>query len=106
MIRYAREQFGWLKNFDHLTFSADVRITKPDARIYQHSLKGLEVEASDAIFVDDRAANVEGAQAVGLRAIRFLSVAQLRDELNKLEFPVLPFASSPSSTVPASASST
>ena len=35
MIRYAREQFGWLKNFDHQTFSAEVRITKPDAAIYR-----------------------------------------------------------------------
>ncbi len=31
MIRYAREQFDWLKNFDHQTFSAEVRLAKPDA---------------------------------------------------------------------------
>jgi putative hydrolase of the HAD superfamily len=98
MIRYAREQFGWLKNFDHQTFSAEVRITKPDAGIYEHSLKGLAVNAWDALFVDDRAVNVEGAQKIGLRGIRFQSVAQLTDDLKKLEFPVLPLDSASSLT--------
>lgn len=104
MIRHVREQFRWLANFDHQTFSAEVRLAKPDAAIYHHSLKGLGVEASDALFVDDRAANVEGAQAIGLRAIRFQSVAQLRDDLGRFEFPVLPFESSPSPTLPANVS--
>jgi putative hydrolase of the HAD superfamily len=90
MIRHVRGQFGWLKNFDHETFSAEVRLAKPDAAIYHHSLKGLGVQASDALFVDDRATNVEGAQAIGLRAIRFQSVAQLTDDLKKLDFPILP----------------
>lgn len=99
MIRYAREQFGWLKNFDHQTFSAEVKLTKPDAGIYEHSLKGLGVKPSDALFVDDRAMNVESAQTIGLRGIRFQSVAQLRYDLKKLEFPVLPL-DSPSSLTP------
>ena len=40
MIRYARQKFAWLENFDHQTFSAEVRLTKPDAAIYRHSLGG------------------------------------------------------------------
>jgi len=90
MIRYARQQFAWLKHFDHQTFSAEVRVIKPDAAIYQHSLDGLGVAPSEALFVDDRESNIDGARALGLSAIQFHSVAQLKDDLEKMGFPVLP----------------
>jgi HAD superfamily hydrolase (TIGR01509 family) len=90
MVRHVRQQFDWLDQFDHLTFSAEVSLIKPDAAIYQHSLRGVGVAASEALFVDDKEPNVEGARAVGLRALRFLSVEQLRSDLQELGFPVLP----------------
>jgi putative hydrolase of the HAD superfamily len=90
MILYVRRKFGWLNQFDHLTFSAEVGLIKPDAAIYQHSLRGVGVPASEALFVDDKEPNVQGARSLGLRAIRFHSVEQLRNELGKLDFPVLP----------------
>jgi putative hydrolase of the HAD superfamily len=99
MIRYAREQFTWLKHFDHQTFSAEVGLVKPDAAIYRHSLAGLGVAAGEALFVDDKAPNIEGAREVGMFGIQFRSTAQLRDDLEKLEFPVLPVDPAPISSV-------
>jgi putative hydrolase of the HAD superfamily len=90
MIRYARQQFSWLNLFDHQTFSAEVKLIKPDPAIYRHSLAGLGVQASEALFVDDKAINIEAANAVGMFAIQFRSTVQLRDDLAKLGFPVLP----------------
>jgi putative hydrolase of the HAD superfamily len=90
MIRYSRQNYGWLKLFDHTTFSADVRLVKPEAGIYRHSLEGVGVAASEALFVDDKQQNVEGARAVGMRAIQFQSVRQFKSDLAKLDFPVLP----------------
>ena len=90
MIHYSRQNFTWLKQFDHTTFSAEVRLVKPEAGIYRHSLDGLGVSAAEALFVDDKESNVEGARAVGLHAIQFSSVRKFRDDLTKLDFPVLP----------------
>ena len=90
MIRYVRQQFRWLSLFDHQTFSAEVGLVKPDPGIYRHSLAGLGVEPEEALFVDDRESNIVGARAVGMFAIQFHSPAQLRDDLTKLGFPVLP----------------
>ncbi len=90
MVRHVRQQFDWLDQFDHLTFSAEVSLIKPDAAIYAHSLRGVGVAASEALFVDDKEPNVQGARAVGLRALRFRSVEQLRSDLQELGFPVLP----------------
>jgi putative hydrolase of the HAD superfamily len=98
MIRYAREQFAWLKDFDHQTFSAEVRLVKPDPAIYRHSLAGLGVAAGETLFVDDRAPNIEGARALGMFAIQFRSATQLRDDLGELGFPVLPIESAPISS--------
>lgn len=98
MIRYARQQFSWLNLFDHQTFSAEVKLVKPDPAIYRHSLAGLGVAAGETLFVDDRTQNIEGARAVGMFAIQFRSTTQLRDDLAKLRFPVLPIDSTPISS--------
>ena len=41
MVRYVRQRFAWLDQFDHVTFSAEVRLIKPYAAIYEHSLRGV-----------------------------------------------------------------
>ena len=99
MIRYSRQNYGWLKLFDHTTFSADVRLVKPEEGIYRHSLEGVAVAASEALFVDDKQLNVEGARAVGMHAVQFSSVKKFRDDLAKLDFSVLPLDTD-SSVVP------
>jgi len=90
MVGYVRQKFAWLDQFDHLTFSAEVSLIKPDAAIYEHSLRGVGVPASEALFVDDKEPNVQAASAVGMRAIRFQSIEQLTGDLKELGFPILP----------------
>lgn len=90
MVAHCRKQFSWLKNFDFVTFSAEVRLIKPDPAIYEHTLRGLGVTASESLFLDDREVNVRAAQALGINAFRFESIEQLRHELELKGFPVLP----------------
>jgi putative hydrolase of the HAD superfamily len=90
MIAYARANFAWLGGFDHLTFSAEVRLIKPDPAIYEHSLRGVGVQPAEALFVDDRETNVQAARALGMHAIRFESESQLKDDLGQLGFSILP----------------
>jgi putative hydrolase of the HAD superfamily len=90
MITYLREKFDWLEAFDFITFSAEVRLIKPDRAIYEHTLKGLGVTAGESLFVDDREINVNAARELGIRAVRFRSVAQLRNDLKEIGFPILP----------------
>jgi epoxide hydrolase-like predicted phosphatase len=70
--------------FDELIISAEVGVAKPDPRIYRLTLKRLEVEPSEAIFIDDFLRNVEGAQAAGIHAIHFQDPIQARAELEAL----------------------
>ena len=56
--------------FDAVVLSSAIGYKKPDARIFECALNRLGVTASDAIFVGDNFhEDVEGAMAVGMRAI-------------------------------------
>jgi len=90
MIRHVRQKFAWLECFDHQTFSAEVQLIKPDAAIYEHSLRGVGAEASEALFADDKEPNVKGARAVGMHAVQFRSLEQFGNDLDKLGFTILP----------------
>jgi putative hydrolase of the HAD superfamily len=57
---------GFLDPFDHVTFSYELGIVKPDAAIYHDALRGLDVAPEEALFLDDKLENIEGARAVGL----------------------------------------
>ncbi len=62
---------GFLEHFDHVTFSCDLRLFKPQAAIYEHSFRGLNVAPEETLFIDDKIENVEGAQAVGMKSELF-----------------------------------
>jgi putative hydrolase of the HAD superfamily len=90
MVSHLRNNFAWINHFDHHIFSAEVRSIKPEPAIYQHCIEALGVQPSQALFIDDRDANLEQARAVGIRGIRFQSVEQLRRDLQTLGFTILP----------------
>lgn len=72
----------WLDEFDDRTFSCDVRLAKPEPGMYEHALRGLGVAAADALFLDDREENVEGARRLGMHGLLFHSPAQAQAELD------------------------
>ena len=69
---------GFLEHFDHVTFSYELRIVKPAAAIYHHAVDGLHVAPADALFIDDKQVNVDGALAVGLQAKLFTTWEEFR----------------------------
>jgi putative hydrolase of the HAD superfamily len=73
--------FDWLPRFDVLVWSYQLRMAKPDPAIYRHVLSKLGTEPEETLFLDDRPVNVQAAQALGMKAIQFSTVEQLREEL-------------------------
>ena len=74
-------KYDFFSEFDDCLISADVRLLKPDPRIYALMLAQIDQAAGDCIFIDDSAANVAGADRVGMTAIHFQSPHQLKAEL-------------------------
>ena len=77
----AFEQVEWTRPFEHVFVSARLGMVKPDPAIFEHVLKELGARPEDVTFVDDRAANVEAAAALGIRALLFTGVEELRSAL-------------------------
>ncbi len=56
--------------FDAVVISAEVGLHKPQPEIYLLAAERLQVEPAKCLFVDDLTENCEGAEAVGMTAIR------------------------------------
>ncbi|MFZ2098736.1 MAG: HAD family phosphatase [Anaerolineales bacterium] len=79
-----REKWQFEDAFDAMIISAEVRLVKPDPRIFQLAVDRLGVQANRTIFVDDQQRNVQGAKAVGIQAIQFQTAQQMRFDLEQL----------------------
>ena len=77
----ARPRYPFLEWFEGIVISGEVRIAKPDARVYRHLLERYSLEPATTVFIDDSAANVDAAGALGMIAIRFEGAEALRREL-------------------------
>jgi len=80
-FQYLRQRHSFWDLFRGVVISGEVRMMKPEREIFEYLLDRYGLSAAESIFVDDVAANVEGAQAAGLRAVWFRSAAQCENEL-------------------------
>ena len=69
--------------------SGELGLLKPQAEIYRHVLADLGITPAEAIFIDNRASNVAGAEALGITGHVFTDADQLRAFLESLA-PVTP----------------
>ena len=78
-----REQalYGFEEMCDVIVYSHEVGWMKPDARIYRAVCRQLGVVPEDAVLLDDVPENIEGARAVGMRAVTFTDTEQAIAEL-------------------------
>jgi putative hydrolase of the HAD superfamily len=62
--------------FDEMVISSEIGVAKPNARIYRQALDKLNVRPEESVFVDDMPANIEAAQALGMRGVAFKTSGQ------------------------------
>ena len=67
--------------FDAAVFSCAEGTRKPEQRIYEIALERLNVKAHEAVFIDDRADFIAGAQRLGISTILFKDHEQVRQDL-------------------------
>ena len=67
--------------FEVIVGSAAEKIMKPDPRIFKIALDRLHVLPNEAVFIDDFAHNIKGAQEVGLQTIHFQPSIDLQKEI-------------------------
>jgi HAD superfamily hydrolase (TIGR01509 family) len=69
---------------DVIVYSHEVGWRKPDPRIYHAVCERLGCAPQDTVLLDDVAANIEGARAVGMHGVVFTGTAQAIADLQAL----------------------
>jgi len=57
------------KYFETIVISTQIGTLKPDPKMYETAIKSLDVNNSDAIFIDDNINNCLGAERLGIKSI-------------------------------------
>lgn len=70
--------------FDEIIISGEVGYIKPEREIFEIALQKLDVQAGEAIFIDDNPQNIDGADQLGIHTILFTSARQLTADLTEL----------------------
>jgi 2-haloacid dehalogenase len=79
---HEKEQ-AFFRRFRDIIVSGQVKLLKPDPAIYFLALDRFGLKPAEALFIDDREINVEGARGVGMQAHLFVDAADLRARLVK-----------------------
>ena len=74
----------FLSEVDGALMSFQEGIIKPDRKIYELICSRYDIDPKEAVFLDDNAANIEGARAFGLNAIHFKNYEQANRELDAM----------------------
>ena len=83
-FRYAPPRFPFLAWFEGIVVSGEVGMIKPDPAIFRLLIERYALDPARTVFIDDARANVEAAEALGMRAIQFRDAAALRTALDEL----------------------
>lgn len=78
-----RKKYGIFSLFEDIVVSGAEHLLKPEPEIYHCLLSRDGLKAEECAFIDDRAENVEGAKAVGMKGIVFEGPEKLREALSK-----------------------
>lgn len=77
-------KFGLGEIFDPIVVSAEEKVMKPDPRIFRIALERCRAVPEEAVFIDDFAHNIRGAQSVGMRTVWFRSRDQAITDLKQI----------------------
>lgn len=83
----SRRVFPFLDSFAGIVVSGRERLVKPDPAIYRLLFERHDLDPADCLFIDDSAANVATAQALGMHAHHFTGADGLAKALRTLGFP-------------------
>jgi putative hydrolase of the HAD superfamily len=79
---YPREVFPEL--FDAWVISSEVRMRKPEERIFRHAAELLGLRPEQCVFIDDMQANIEAAASIGMVGVLHREPAETAASVERL----------------------
>jgi FMN phosphatase YigB (HAD superfamily) len=78
MIRSNRRALDFLPLMDGGIFSCEVKLIKPDHKIYRVLLERYHLNPAECLFIDDREENTRAAEEVGIDTLRCTGFEQVQ----------------------------
>ncbi len=85
---YISNKFDFFKKAKGAVVSSQLKIAKPDMRIYKYLLETYNLNPDKCIFIDDSVANIKAAKALGIHGIVYTDIENLKNifgEIIKLQ---------------------
>lgn len=70
--------------FEVTIISGEVGMVKPYPAIFEHACEKFMLQPNEIVFIDDLESNCEGARAVGMEALQFLSTPHTERDLQQI----------------------
>lgn len=80
-LEYIRNNFTFLAEFHRVFASCELKLRKPDPRIYRRVAETLGVSLQQCFYADDRPELVSAARSLGMQAYVYRTPQQLRVDL-------------------------
>ena len=81
---YLNKQYDFFAKFKGIVVSADIKLIKPDHKIYAYILNKFKLTPQETIFIDDMLENITAAKEMGIYGIHFTDLAACKNELKAL----------------------
>ena len=75
---------GKMADFEPIVFAYEIGASKPDTKSYEFIIKKLGLKPQECLFVDNRAENIAGAEAVGMHVVMDHDTAQTIEDIKLL----------------------
>lgn len=84
MFEEVRNDYYFFRYFDGGIISAEVKLSKPDVRIYRHFLDKYNLDAAECLYIDDIEENTRAAESAGMQALLTNGSVKISGELGKV----------------------
>ena len=81
---YLKKHFPVFGVFHQVFTSCELKLVKPDPQIYRKTLSALGAHPENVFYTDDRPELIASARELGINAVVFKEVRQLKAELLNL----------------------
>jgi len=83
-IEYCENKFKYNHLFDVSLYSYEVGLRKPQSKIFNVMLKKMNTKPDRCLFIDDNKENIDSANKLGIKSIRFQTIEKLVEDLKLL----------------------
>jgi FMN phosphatase YigB (HAD superfamily) len=83
-IRFLNKNFPYINVIIWRVLSFQVKMLKPDKRIFQHTIKKYNLDPVETLFIDDLKENVLSAENLGINTIHYTAHDSFLKQFNKI----------------------